>query len=159
VFNLAALATGCSLIGGGIGLLLVSARPTRHRVGTVIVALCCLSAGAAAVAAGLYPLPDERHGGGPIGAGLFVAPFAVALALRSRARWRPYLGANIALFVAGGVILGAGDPSIAGLGQRLLAASVFPALAVACGLALRAEWLGAPTISQVPADESRPSTT
>lgn len=158
LFNLAALATGCSLFGGGIGLLLVSTRPTRHRVATVIVAVCCLSAGAAAVAAGLYPLPDERHGGGPIGAGLFVAPFAVAFALRDRVRWRPYLGVDIAVFVAGGAILSRGDPAIAGLGQRLLAAAVFPALALMCGLALRAESVRTP-IHPVPAEEAPASST
>ncbi len=137
VFNAAALATGCSLVCGGVGLLLVSTTPIPRRVATIIVAVCCLSAGAAAVTAGLYPLPDGRHGGGPIGAGMFVTPFAVAFALRDRVRWRPYLGLNIAMFVAGGVILSSGDPDIAGLGQRLLAGSVFPALALVCGLWFR----------------------
>ena len=91
IFNSAALATGCSLISGGIGLLLVSTRRIPRRLATVIVAVCCLSAGAAAVTAGLYPLPDARHGGGAIGAGMFLAPFAVAFALRDRVRLRPYL--------------------------------------------------------------------
>ena len=87
--------------------------------------------------AGLYPLPDDRHGGGPLGAGIFLAPFAVAFALSDRVRLRPYLGLNIALFATGGVILGNGNPAIAGLGQRLLAGSVFPALALVCGVQLR----------------------
>jgi hypothetical membrane protein len=141
VFNGAAFATGCSLVCGGIGLLLVSMRPIPRRVATIIVAVCCLSAGAAALMAALYPLPDVRHGGGPIGAGMFVAPFAVAFALGDRVRFRPYLGLNIAVFVAGGVILNAGHPAVAGIGQRLLAGAVFPALALVCGL-----WLAAPTI-------------
>lgn len=152
-FNLAALATGCSLFGGGIGLLLFSTRPIRHRVATIVVAICCLSAGAAAVTAGLYPLPDERHGGGPIGAGLFVAPFAVAFALRDRVRLRPYLGLNIAIFVAGGAILSQGNPAIAGLGQRLLAGAVFPALAFVCGLALRVVSVRTPA-QPAPAEEA-----
>jgi hypothetical membrane protein len=134
VFNGAAFATGCSLIFGGIGLLLVSMRRIPRRVATIIVTVRCLSAGAAAVMAGLYALPDAPHGGGPIGAGMFVAPFAVAFALRDRARLRPLLGLNIALFVAGGAILSGGSPTIGGLGQRLLAGAVFPALALACGL-------------------------
>jgi hypothetical protein len=113
-------------------------RPISRQVATIIVAVCCLSAGAAAVTAGLYPLPDVRHGGGPIGAGMFVAPFAVAFALRDRVRLRPYLGLNIAVFIAGGAILSSGSPAIAGLGQRLLAGAVFPALALVCGLWLRA---------------------
>lgn len=138
LFNGAALATGCSLVGGGIGLLLVGARPIPRRIATIAVALCCLSTGAAAVAAGLFPLPDARHGGGPIGAGMFVTPIAVAVALRGRVRLRPYLGLNIAAFVAGGVILSGGNPAVAGLGQRLLALAVFPALAVVCGTWLRA---------------------
>lgn len=137
VFNGAALATGCSLLSGGIGLLLVSTRPIPRRVATISVAVCCLSAGAAAVMAGLYPLPDVRHGGGPIGAGMFVAPFAVAFALGERVRLRTYLGLNIAVFVAGGAILSGGSPEIAGLGQRLFAVAVFPALALVCGLWLR----------------------
>jgi hypothetical membrane protein len=138
VFNGAAFATGFSLVCGGIGLLLVSMRPIPRRVANIIVTVCCLSAGAAAVTAGLYPLPDIRHGGGPIGAGMFIAPFAVAFALSDRVRLRPYLGLNIALFVAGGAILSSGSPAIAGLGQRLLAGAVFPALALVCGLWLQA---------------------
>ncbi len=139
VFNVVAFATGFSLVCGGVGLLLVSARPISRRFATVIVAFCCLSAGAAAVAAGLYPLPDDRHGGGPIGAGMFLAPFAVAFALRDRVVLRPYLGLNIAVFVVSGTILSRGNPAFAGLGQRLLAGSVFPALALVCGLQLREE--------------------
>lgn len=92
LFNGAAFATGCSLLCGGIGLLLVSVRRIPRRVATIAVAACCLSAGAAALRAGLYPLPDVRHGGGPIGAGMFVAPFAVAFALGDRVRLRPILG-------------------------------------------------------------------
>jgi hypothetical membrane protein len=134
LFNGAAFATGCSLLCGGIGLVMVSMRPIPHRVATIIVAVCCLSAGAAAMMAGLYPLPDNRHGGGPIGAGMFLAPFAVAFALRDRVRLRPYLGLNVAVFVAGGAILSGENPAIAGLGQRLLAGAVFPALALVCGL-------------------------
>ncbi len=133
VFNVAAFATGCSLVCGGIGLMLVSIRRIPRRAATVIVAVCCVSAGAAAVTAGLYPLPDSRHGGGPIGAGMFLAPFAVAFALGHLVRLRPYLAVNIAVFVAGGTILSGGNPAIAGVGQRLLAAAVFPALAVVCG--------------------------
>ncbi len=144
-FNAAAIATGCSLVCGGIGLLLV--RPMSRRVATIIVAVCCLSAGAAAVSAGLYPLPDSRHGGGPIGAGLFVAPFAIAFALGDRARMRPYLGLNIAMFVAGGAILSGGNPAIAGVGQRLLAAAVFPPLALVFGLRLRAVSRKTPTLA------------
>lgn len=149
VFNGAAVATGCSLLCGGIGLLLVSTRAVPRRAATIVVALCCLSAGAAALTAGLYPLRDDRHGGGPIGAGMFVAPFAVAFALRDRVRWRPYLGLNIAAFVAGGAILGGGNPAIAGLGQRLLAGAVFPALAMVCGL-----WLGAVLVPPPPREVS-----
>jgi hypothetical membrane protein len=137
VFNGAAFATGCSLLCGGMGLLLLTIRRIPRRVATIVVALSCLSTGAAAVTAGLYPLPDVRHGGGPIGAGMFVAPFAVAFALRDRPRLRPYLALNIAVFVAGGTILSSGSPAIAGLGQRLLAGAVFPALALVCGLSLR----------------------
>lgn len=138
VFNAAALATGCSLLFGGIGLLLASIRTSTRRVATLIVAVCCLSAGAAAVMAGLYPLPDARHGGGPIGAGMFVTPFAVAFSVGHRVRLRPYLGLNIAVFVAGGAILAGGNNAIAGLGQRLLAGAVFPALALVCGVQLAA---------------------
>lgn len=137
VFNVAALATGGCLLSGGVGLLLTCLRPVPRRAGTVVVGVCCLSAGAAAVAAGIYPLPDARHGGGAIGAGMFVAPFAVAFALRDRARLRPVLGLSIAVFVVGGAILAGGNPAIAGLGQRLLAGAVFPSLALVCGLQLR----------------------
>jgi glucans biosynthesis protein C len=137
VFNGAAFATGCSLLCGGIGLLMVSMRPIPRRVAIIIVGVCCLSAGAAAVTAGLYPLPDVRHGGGPIGAGMFLTPFAVAFALGNRPRLRPYLGLNIVVFVAAGAILSGGNPAIAGLGQRLLAGAVFPALALVCGMWLR----------------------
>jgi Protein of unknown function (DUF998) len=44
VFNAAALATGCSLLCGGIGLLLVSTRSIPRWVATIVVAACCLFA-------------------------------------------------------------------------------------------------------------------
>jgi hypothetical membrane protein len=136
-FNGAAILTGCSLLSGAVGLLLICARRIARRFATVVVAICCLSNGLAALSAGLFPLPDARHGGGVLGAGLFLTPFAVAFALWNRSRLRAYLVINVALFVAGGTILSTGSQSLAGLGQRLLAGAVFPSLGFICALMVK----------------------
>ncbi len=138
LFNVGAVATGLALLGGAIGIA-SAARGVhgRRRRSLAAVAFCSLSAGLAAIAAGCFPLPDPRHGGGPVGVGMFVAPFVVAVVHWRTWQIRPLLLGFMAAFVAGGSILAVGDPSIGGIGQRLLALGVFPALGVACVIARR----------------------
>jgi hypothetical protein len=117
----------------------------RFRVLAVLGGVVIGSFGAGTIAAGLYPLPHPRHGGGPVGAGAFVLPFLLVPIL-----WRfpapgtamRRVGALLGplLFGVGGFILS--DPtrfgsSIEGLGQRILAAGVCIPL-IALGFAFRA---------------------
>jgi hypothetical membrane protein len=72
LFAVGAVGTGIATLAAALGLILAS-KPSRTRrvAGTITLA----SAGIASVAAGVYPMPDSRHGGGAIGAGLFLLPF------------------------------------------------------------------------------------
>jgi hypothetical membrane protein len=120
---------------------------THWAIGWIRRSLLCLalvSIGVASIAAGAFPLPDERHGGGALGAGLFALPLLLVLAtLRSHvATWmRRYAVANLLLFVLAGLLLSGAtgvDPSVnEGVLQRILALSVFPPIAVVSVAALR----------------------
>ncbi len=136
VFNLGAMATGVTALVAAYGLFASSRWLSVSATATRLASLAVASTAAAAVTAGLFPLPDTRHGGGVIGAGMFVVPFVVALVLWPRAsnRLRAYALLNIALFMATGAML-SGATAVdqvanEGLLQRLLAVTVFGAIGV-----------------------------
>lgn len=98
----------------------------------------------ASIAAGAFPLPDERHGGGAHGAGLFALPLLLAVAAaRSHAvTWiRAYAVGNLLLFVVVALLFSGAtgiDPAAnEGALQRLLALAVFLPIAVVSAAALR----------------------
>jgi hypothetical membrane protein len=111
------------------------------RRGPVCVAL--VSIGVASITAGLFPLPDERHGGGALRAGLFALPLLLVLAtVRSQVvTWiRRYAVANLLLFVLAALPFSGAtgvDPTVnEGVLQRILALAVFPPIAVVSAAAL-----------------------
>jgi hypothetical protein len=90
--------------------------------------------------AGLYPLPDPRHGANPVGPALFALPLVVALVMW-RAVNRPfhiYFAMNLMLYAVliVAVSMNAFSPST-GWFQRLFAAIVFAPIGVAAVFALR----------------------
>ena len=143
-FNAGALLTGAGALIAAVALGSVAVRAHSRRVLTGLTAVAVASIGLGAAAAGVFPLPDHRHGGGPAGAGAFVLPVLAAVLLWPRTepdpvlrtlpgvRW--YLVANLVLFVAGAAVTsGAAGVDLTGrhgLVQRLLAITVFVPVAV-----------------------------
>jgi hypothetical protein len=133
----------CALIVavGVVGCLAgpVIAQDLVGRVGKPLGLLSGLSVtsfGLGTVAAGLYPSPHPRHGGGVLGVGVFLLPFILLVTLwrlssepsvsRGSARLTARIGAAAGpmLFAVGGLLLSDPDrfgPSIEGLGQRVFA--------------------------------------
>jgi hypothetical membrane protein len=143
-FNAMAVATGLAAIVASFEWWHALA---HWEVGWIRRSLLCLalvSIGVASIAAGAFPLPDERHGGGALGAGLFALPLLLALAtMRSQVvTWiRRYAVANLLLFVLAALLLSGAtgvDPALnEGVLQRILALTVFPPIAVVSAAALR----------------------
>jgi len=149
-FNGGAVLTGVATLFAAVALGSEVVRAGSRRVLTGLTALAVASVGWGALAAGMFPLPDHRHGGGPGGVGAFVLPLLTAVLLRPRpgqdggrrrlpgVRWYPVV--NLALFAAGiAVTSGAAGMDLTdrhGAVQRLLAITLFVPIAV---LALAAD--------------------
>ena len=134
-FNAGALLTGGAAVVTASGLLTVPLRTRARRILLAACALAMLSTGLAALAAGAFPLPDERHGGGALGVGMFLLPALGAVVLFPHGGiWRAYGLANLALFVGLAAVFSGSTPideaAWQGLLQRLLAGTVFVAIAV-----------------------------
>ena len=134
-FNAGAMFTGGAAVVTASGLLTVPLRTRARRILLAACALAILSTGLAALAAGAFPLPDERHGGGALGAGMFLLPALGAVVLFPHGGgWRVYGLANLALFVGLAATFSGSTPideaAWQGLLQRLLAGTVFVAIAV-----------------------------
>lgn len=140
VFNLGAISTGVLAVVAAYGVAVAPRCSPVPAIRARLTALAVASTGAAAIAAGVFPLPDPRHGGGPIGAGMFVIPLLMPTLLwRTASRWaRGYLGLNLALFLGCAAMLSGATPvdqvANAGLLQRLLAVTVFGAIGMGCAI-------------------------
>lgn len=143
-FNALAIASGVAAIVASIGWWGALDRWAVGWIRRSLVCLAVVSIGVASIAAGAFPLPDERHGGGALGAGLFALPLLLVLAtVRSQVvtwlRW--YAVANLLLFVLAALLFSGAtwvDPTAnEGVLQRILALAVFPPIAVVSAAALR----------------------
>ncbi|WP_088285754.1 DUF998 domain-containing protein [Kineosporia sp. A_224] len=140
VFNLGAVSTGVLAAVAAYGFAAAPRWSPVPAVRARLTALAVASTGAAAIAAGVFPLPDPRHGGGPIGAGMFVIPLLMATLLwRVASPWaRAYLVLNLALFAGCAAMLSGSTPvdqvANGGLLQRLLAVTVFGAIGIGCAI-------------------------
>lgn len=142
-FNAMAIASGLAAIVASFGWWGALGRWAVGRIRRGLACLALVSIGVASIAAGAFPLPDERHGGGALGAGLFALPLLLVLAtVRSQvATWiRWYAVANLLLFVVVALLfsgaIGVDPAGNEGVLQRLLALAVFPPVAVVSGAAL-----------------------
>lgn len=102
VLNTGAAATGLLARVASLGPPFALRRSGRVWLG-VLLGLCFASFGLASLWAASFPLPDQRHNPGPLGLGMFVAPFAACLAayvlrLSRPVRW--YTAVNIVAFIA-----------------------------------------------------------
>ena len=143
-FNVAAIATGIGAIVAAVAWWDAIGRWGIGRLGRGLLCAALTSIGAASIAAGWFPLPDDRHGGGPVGIGLFALPLLLALVLTRSSTPRPvraYVVVNLALFVVAALMFSGAtwlDPTHdEGIMQRLLACSVFVPIGVVSMAALR----------------------
>lgn len=143
-FNALAIAAGLAAIAASLGWWTALEQWAIGRIRRALLSLALVSIGVASIAAGAFPLPDGRHGGGALGVGLFALPLLLVLAtvqakVATWVRW--YAVGNVVLFgVAALLFSGAAgvDPSVnEGLLQRILALAVFPPIAVVSAVALR----------------------
>ena len=130
--NVAIITLGIVMLLAAYGLLRGMRKAGINTLLSVVTAVSVASAGLGTLLSGIFPSPDPRHGGGALGAGLFLLPFIVGLSLwrtlPSRTFRVGFLGLAL-LFVAMVPIM-SGATSIdtvasAGLLQRILALTAF----------------------------------
>jgi hypothetical membrane protein len=146
ILNSGALLTGALALLGSVGLARALPRFGVSKVAAFLVALSLVSAGLAALWAGLHPIPHPQHNPGALGFGMFLAPFVVVWAgwrIHDGRAIRIVLLSNAAAFIGFGTIMsGATGIDLAaygGLVQKLLAlASFAPGSVLACAALLRA---------------------
>ncbi len=143
-FNALAIASGVAAIVGAIGWWRALAPWHLRRGVRPVLTAAVISVGVASVAAGVFPLPDDRHGGGALGIGLFAFPalFVIATLRTGSPRWvARYAIVNLALFGAAALMFSGAtslDPQMdEGIMQRVLACSVFVPIGVVSVAALR----------------------
>lgn len=131
-FNVIAMASGRATAVAAFGWVEALRSWKVSKASRAALGGALVSIGAASFAAGAFPLPDQRHGGGALGIGLFALPLLLVVStVRSRSpRWiRRYALGNLMLFAVAALMFGGAtflDPHAdAGILQRLLAASVF----------------------------------
>ena len=104
ILNAGAILTGIAALVGSIGLLRALRRLGAHPIVAWLTLLAVAGTGLSSLWAGIFPMPDPRHGGHP---SLLIAMLAVPFVL-SFALWRlgasraikTYLVATILLFLA-----------------------------------------------------------
>ena len=133
VFNTGAILTGLATLAAAYGYaraLPAVARAPRLIVVLVVIALA--AAGLAGIQAGVFALPDPRHNPRWLGAGLFVMPLLLLLAVArmpGAGALRAYLALSLILLVAQfplrAGLLGLEERTSMGLFQRLMALAVY----------------------------------
>jgi hypothetical membrane protein len=144
IFNLGVIATGMICIEAGVGFYLALNRLTGSVLLSLMLALCLAAFGLSFIMGGLFPIPDERHGGFGLGFAIHAAPFLLATALWKHKPLRGltyFLLANGLLALALVVIMmGVGElvtRANVGLWQRFYALAIMPWIGVASYALLR----------------------
>jgi hypothetical membrane protein len=129
LFNVGAMITGVAALIAAFGFLsafaVLKVQPVLAWLTAIAVFLCGLSS----LWAGIFPMPDPRHGENPFAIGLFVMPFVTLATFWNQSQIRKYFLVCVLLFLAlipfmSGLI--AIDRSaLEGLLQRLLALAAF----------------------------------
>jgi hypothetical protein len=83
VFNASIVAAGLFALLGAVGLFLSLRQLTGRNVWPILATLALALWGVAMIMGGLYPMPDERHGGFGLGFAGPLVPLFVLLALWS----------------------------------------------------------------------------
>jgi hypothetical membrane protein len=139
ILNAGAILTGVAALVGSIGLLRALRRLGAHPIVALVSLLVVAGTGLSSLWAGIFPLPDPRHGGHP---SLLIAMLAVPFVL-GFALWRlgvskaikAYLFATIVLLIVMLPIMmrmiDIDMHTYAGLLQRIFALTVFVPIGVA----------------------------
>ncbi|HSK79327.1 MAG TPA: DUF998 domain-containing protein [Thermoanaerobaculia bacterium] len=133
IFNTAILLLGVAGLVAGAGFFLGLRRLTGKTLLPVLLGLILVLFGVSMVMGGLFPMPDERHGGFGLGMGVHLGPLLLALALRKRPNLRGlqvYLLITTVLMIAFfAIMMGVGElvtRANVGIFQRLYALNLFP---------------------------------
>lgn len=133
IFNTAIMLLGVAGLVAGAGLFLGLRRLTGKTLLPALLGLILLLFGVSMVMGGLFPMPDERHGGFGLGMGVHLGPLLLALALRKRPNLRGlrvYLLITTVLMIAFfAIMMGVGElvtRANVGIFQRLYALNLFP---------------------------------
>ena len=133
IFNTAILLLGVAGLVAAAGYFLGLRRLTGKTLLPALLGLILLLFGVSMVMGGLYPMPDERHGGFGLGMGVHLGPLLLALALRKRPHLRGlrvYLLITMVLMVVFfAIMMGVGQlvtRANVGIFQRVYALNLFP---------------------------------
>jgi hypothetical membrane protein len=133
IFNTAIMLLGVAGLVAAAGFFLGLRRLTGKALLPTLLGLILLLFGVSMVMGGLFPMPDERHGGFGLGMGVHLGPLLLALALRKRPNLRGlqvYLLITTVLMIAFfAIMMGVGElvtRANVGIFQRLYALNLFP---------------------------------
>lgn len=137
IFNGGIVLLGMLSTLGGIGYLL-GLRDLKVGIGlSLLTGLIVALFGVSMILGGLFPMPDERHGGFGLGLGVHLGPLLLLVALRRRhgiGGFKLFLAAaTVAMAVLFAVMMGVGElvtRANVGLFQRAYALSLFPWIGV-----------------------------
>ena len=139
LFNAGVILTGAAGFAAGFGIFYAVRRVGGNRILGALSGLLVSLCGIAIVMAGMFPMPDNRHGGYGLGLGYQLVPLLLALALWRVRRLRGLsvfllaVFAVMTFFIA--VMFGVGGlvtRANVGLWQRGNALAGFPWLGIAC---------------------------
>lgn len=137
IFNTAILLLGVAGLLASAGYFLGLRRLTGKTPLPAVLGLILLLFGVSMVLGGMFPMPDERHGGFGLGMGVHLGPPLLALALRGRPHLRGlrvYLIVTTVLMIGFfAVMMGVGQlvtRANVGVFQRLYALNLFPWIGV-----------------------------
>jgi hypothetical membrane protein len=137
LFNVGILTLGMLAILGGLGYQRGLRSLQVGRVLSLTIGLVVGLFGVSMILGGLFPMPDERHGGFGLGLGVHLGPRLLLIALRRRrdlGALRIFLATSLVLMVAlFAIMMGAGglvSRANVGLFQRAYALTLFPWIGV-----------------------------
>lgn len=103
IFNIGAIITGIATIIASVGFLLALQQLATNPLLTWLTALAILLNGLGSLWAGLFPMPDPRHGDNPFAVGIFLFPLLLTFTLwnhRNARLIKIYLIITNLLFIA-----------------------------------------------------------
>lgn len=137
IFNAGIMLLGVLSILGGIGYHLGLRSLKAGMALSLLTGLIVALFGVSMILGGLFPMPDERHGGFGLGLGVHLGPLLLLVALRKRrglGGLKLFLAATTVLMVAlFAVMMGVGElvtRANVGIFQRAYALTLFPWIGV-----------------------------